>query len=196
MPNLVKNSAKERCMDLGLRGKVAIIAASSNGLGRAVAETMAREGVLVTINGRHEGTVRETARAILDAGGDAIEVIGDPTTPEGVQRLVDETVRRRGGLDIVICNAGGPPSGDFFAFPDEQAWFDAINLNLMSTIRLSRASIPHLEQRGGGSITNMVSISVKQPIPHLVLSNTARTAVIGMAKSLAESVAGRNIRVK
>lgn len=183
-------------MDLGLKGKVAIVAASSKGLGRAVAMTLAREGALVTVNGRDPETLAATASAIrLDSGGDVIEVPGDMAKPEDVQRLIDETVKQRGGLDILVCNAGGPPAGTFSSFPEDEPWLAAINLNLMSTLRLSRAAIPHLEARGGGSITNIVSTSVKQPIGHLILSNTARTAVIGLAKSMSLEYAEKNIRV-
>ena len=182
-------------MDLGLQGKIAVVAASSKGLGQAVAKGLAAEGALVTVNGRDAETVKATADQIRAAGGDAIEIVGDMTNPADVDRLISETVSQRGGLDILVCNAGGPPSGNIAAFPDDQAWLDAVNLNLMSTIRLSRAAIPHLEQRGGGSITNIVSTSVKQPIPHLALSNTARTAVIGYSKTLATELAPKNIRV-
>jgi 3-oxoacyl-[acyl-carrier protein] reductase len=183
-------------MDLGLQGKVAVVAASSKGLGRAVATTFAREGALVTINGRKADELSETAKAIRDeTGGDVIEVVGDLSNPADIQRLVDETVEQRGGIDCVVCNAGGPPGGGFFDFPEDEPWQKAVNLNLMSTLRLSRAAIPHLRERGGGSITNIVSTSVKQPIPDLILSNTARTAVIGLAKSLSLEVAGENIRI-
>ena len=183
-------------MDLGLAGKVAVVAASSKGLGKAVAMTLAREGALVTINGRDAETLRSTGREIRDqTGPDVLEVDGDLTAPEDVNRLIDQTVAVRGGLDILICNAGGPPSGTFEDFPDDQPWLDAINLNLMSTLRLIRRAMPHLETRGGGSITNIVSTSVKQPIGHLILSNTARTAVIGLAKSVALEMAPRKIRV-
>jgi 3-oxoacyl-[acyl-carrier protein] reductase len=183
-------------VDLGLQGKVAIVAASSKGLGRAVATTLAREGALVTINGREAASLAQTAQAIrAETGGDVLEVPGDVTNPADVQRLVDETVKQRGGLDVVVCNAGGPPPGTFATFPDDEPWMNAINLNLMSTLRLSRAALPHLEARGGGSITNIVSTSVKQPIGHLILSNTARTAVIGLAKSMALEYAAKNIRV-
>jgi 3-oxoacyl-[acyl-carrier protein] reductase len=183
-------------VDLGLKGKVAIVAASSKGLGRAVATTLAQEGALVTINGREAASLATTAQAIrAETGGDILEVPGDVTNPADVQRLVDETVRQRGGLDVVVCNAGGPPPGTFSTFPEDEPWMKAINLNLMSTLRLSRAAIPHLEARGGGSITNIVSTSVKQPIGHLILSNTARTAVVGLAKSLALEYAAKNIRV-
>jgi 3-oxoacyl-[acyl-carrier protein] reductase len=161
-----------------------------------VATGFAREGALVTINGRDKESLAATGRAIrAETGGDVIEIVGDMSVPEDIERLVSETVRRRGFIDIVVCNAGGPPAGTFSNFPDDQPWLDAVNANLMSTVRLSRAAIPYLEARGGGSITNIVSTSVKQPINYLVLSNTARTAVIGMAKSLATEFAPKNIRV-
>lgn len=183
-------------MDLGLKGKIAIVAASSKGLGRAVATGLAREGALVTVNGRDAATLAETAAAIrAETGGDVIEIVGDMGVPADIEHLVAETVERRGGLDLVVCNAGGPPAGTFTSFPDDQPWLDALNVNLMGTLRLSRAALPHLEARGGGSITNIVSTSVKQPINYLVLSNTARTAVIGLAKSMATELAPKNVRV-
>jgi len=183
-------------MDLGLAGKVAIVAASSKGLGRAVATQLAREGALVTINGRHPDGLAETAEAIrAETGSDVRTTVGDMTNPADIARLVDETVAERGGLDVVVCNAGGPPQGRFADFPEDEPWLAAIELNLMSALRLARAALPHLEARGGGSITNLVSTSVMQPIPDLILSNTARTAVIGLSKSMATEYAPKNIRI-
>ena len=183
-------------MDLGLKGKVAIVAASSKGLGKATAMCLAREGALVTVNGREATSLARTAAEIrAETSGDVIEVVADMSNPTDIDRLISETVAQRGKLDVLVCNAGGPPAGTFETFPDDQPWLDAINLNLMSTLRLIRAALPHLEAQGGGSITNIVSVSVKQPIPHLILSNTARTAVIGLAKSVSLEVAGKNIRV-
>ena len=183
-------------MDLGLTGKVAIVAASSKGLGRATAERLAAEGALVTINGRDPAALDRVAAELRAAtGGDVLPVPGDVTDPATLTRLVDETVAARGGLDVVVCNAGGPPAGRFADFPEDEPWLKAVELNLMSALRLSRAAIPHLAARGGGSITNMVSIAAVQPIPNLVLSNTVRTAVLGLAKSLALEYAGQNIRV-
>ena len=185
-------------MDLGLRGKVAVVAASSSGLGKATAMALGREGALVTVNGRDAARLYATAREIREAtGADVIEVVGDLREPETPRRLIEETVGRRGGLDVLVCNAGGPPPGTFLSLMEQgdEPWLDAVNLNLMSTLRLTRAALPHLEARGGGSITTIVSISVKQPVPTLVLSNTARAAVVGMAKTLATEVAPKGIRV-
>ncbi len=183
-------------MDLDLAGKVAIVAASSKGLGKATALCLSREGALVTVNGRDVDRLAATAAEIREStGGDVIEFVSDLSQEEASNELIEETVRQRGKLDILVCNAGGPPAGTFAAFPEDQPWLDAINLNLMSTLRMSRAAIPHLKSQGGGSITNIVSITVKQPIPTLVLSNTARTAVIGLARSLALELASENIRV-
>jgi 3-oxoacyl-[acyl-carrier protein] reductase len=183
-------------MDLGVKDRVAIVAASSKGLGRATAMALAREGALVTINGRDAERLEATARDITEmTGADVLQVVSDLTDPAASADLIEATVRERGALDMLVCNAGGPPPGTFATFPDDGPWLDAINLNLMSTLRMSRAALPHLEAQGGGSITNIVSISVKQPIANLVLSNTARAAVIGMAKTLATEVAPRNIRV-
>jgi 3-oxoacyl-[acyl-carrier protein] reductase len=183
-------------VDLGLTGKIAIVAASSKGLGRGVAETLAREGALVTINGRDPETLKSTAKEIRAAtDGDIIAVPGDMSDPLTAQRLVDETVRQRGAIDIVVCNAGGPPSGNVAAFPSDEPWEGAFQLNFMSTLRLSRAAIPHLKEQGGGSITNIVSTSVKQPIPHLALSNSIRAGVVGLAKTMALELAPDQIRV-
>jgi 3-oxoacyl-[acyl-carrier protein] reductase len=182
-------------VDLGLSGKVAIVAASSKGLGKAVARQMLREGALVTINGRNAETLAQTAQELrAETGGDVIEVVGDMTSPADIQRLVDETIARRGGVDVLVCNAGGPPPGRFADFPADEPWQKAIELNLMSTLRLIRAALPSMEAKGEGSVTAIVSTAVKQPIPHLILSNTARSAVIGLMKSLALEYASKNIR--
>ncbi len=130
-------------MDLGLHGKVAIVAASSKGLGKATAICLAREGAKVVMCSRREDAIeaaaQEAGQAAIEAenGGEAVGIAADVTQPEDIQRLVDTTVERFGRIDILINNAGGPPSGSFETF-DEQAYLDAINLNLLSTLRLSR----------------------------------------------------------
>jgi len=187
-------------MDLGLSGKVAIVAASSKGLGRATATQLAREGAIVVMCSRNQAAIEaaagEAQRAATEAenGGSTHAVVADVTKAEDIQRLVDSTLERFGRVDILVANAGGPPSGSFESF-DEDAYLDAINLNLMSTLRLSRAVVPGMKAQGGGSIVNITSIAVKQPLDGLILSNTARSGVIGLAKSMANELGKYNIRV-
>uniref|UniRef100_A0A831TC82 SDR family oxidoreductase n=2 Tax=Thermorudis TaxID=1649508 RepID=A0A831TC82_9BACT len=181
-------------MDLGLQGKVALVAAASKGLGYAVARGFAREGARVSIFSRDAGRIEEAAERLRqETGAEVLAQVADARDSAQVQRVVDETVRRFGRLDILVTNAGGPPGGGFEDF-DEQAYLDAIQLNLMSTIRLCRAAVPYLKQQGG-SIVTITSISVKQPISGLILSNTARLGVVGFAKTLADELAPYNIRV-
>ncbi|HEV2529268.1 MAG TPA: SDR family oxidoreductase [Thermomicrobiales bacterium] len=181
-------------MDLGLTGKVAIVAASSKGLGRATARQFLLEGALVTINGRNQASLDRTAQELRDeTGGDVLAIAGDMTSSDDIARLVDETIAQRGRLDCLVPNSGGPPPGRFPDFPEDEPWEKAINLILMSTLRLIRAALPHLEQ-SQGSVTAIVSTSIKQPIPHLILSNTARSAVSGLMKSLALDYAGKGVR--
>ncbi|RIK36706.1 MAG: 3-oxoacyl-ACP reductase [Chloroflexi bacterium] len=187
-------------MDLGLAGKVAIVAASSKGLGFACAASLAREGASVVMCSRNAAAITAAAEAVgreavaAENGGSAFGMVADVTDAGDVQRLVDETLRRHGRIDILICNAGGPPAGIFETL-DDQAFADALNLNLMSTLRLCRAVVPQMRAQGGGSIVNITSISVKQPIDGLILSNTARAGVIGLAKSMANELGKYNIRV-
>ncbi|MCM8748791.1 SDR family oxidoreductase [Thermomicrobiaceae bacterium CFH 74404] len=181
-------------MDLGLQGKVALVAAASKGLGYAVARGFAREGASVSIFSRDAGRIEEAAERLRqETGASVLAQVADARDSAQVQRVVDETVRHFGRLDILVTNAGGPPGGGFEDF-DEQAYLDAIQLNLMSTIRLCRAAVPYLK-RQGGSIVTITSISVKQPISGLILSNTARLGVVGFAKTLADELAPYNIRV-
>jgi 3-oxoacyl-[acyl-carrier protein] reductase len=186
-------------MDLGLQGKVAIVAASSKGLGKATAVVLAREGARVVMcsrdSGRIEAAAEEARRAAVESenGGEAFAVVADVTDPADIQRLVDAVIDRYGGVDILVNNAGGPPAGAFETF-DEDAFANALTLNLMSTLRLSRAVVPHMKQ-AGGSIVNITSISVKQPLDGLILSNTARAGVTGLAKSMANELGHYNIRV-
>ena len=178
-------------MDLELRGQVALVAAASRGLGRAIAEGFAREGARVAICGRDEAKVKAAAAEI---GADAVAVAADVATPEGADRVVRATVERFGGVDILVNNAGGPPSRPFVEITDEE-WWQAVGLNLMSTVRLTRLVVPHMRARGGGRIINVTSFTVKQPLPNLVLSNAVRLAVVGLAKTLATELAPDNILV-
>ncbi|MEZ4520411.1 MAG: SDR family oxidoreductase [Thermomicrobiales bacterium] len=182
-------------MDLGLAGKVALVAASSKGLGKACAMGFAREGCSIVVSSRTPETVAETAQEIRGStDARVLEVVADMSKPEDIARLVSETVSHFGGLDIVVANAGGPPPGGIDDF-DNQAYVDALNTNTMGTIRLIREALPHLESRGGGSIVTITSAGVKQPIDNLLLSNISRPGVVGFVRSLATELGPKNIRV-
>jgi 3-oxoacyl-[acyl-carrier protein] reductase len=187
-------------MDLGLAGKVAIVAASSKGLGLASASVLAREGTKVVMCSRDQSAIESAAEQVRQAateaenGGEALGVTADVTKPADIERLVGATVERFGQIDILVNNAGGPPAGSFETF-DDDAFVSAIELNLLSTLRLSQAVVPHLKAAGGGSITNITSVAVKQPLDGLILSNTARAGVVGLAKSMANELGKYNIRV-
>ncbi len=182
-------------MDLGLSGRVALVAAASRGLGRATAERLAREGMRVAICARNEELLRRAAEEIQAAtGAEVLAVPADVSKPEDVERLVSQTRERFGRLDVLVTNAGGPPPGNFFDFTDGQ-WEAAFRLTLMSVVRLCRAAIPPMKERKWGRIVHITSVSVKQPLPNLLLSNSLRLAVIGLAKSLAVELAPYNITV-
>ena len=182
-------------MDLGLRGKVALVAASSKGLGRAVAEELAAEGAQVGICSRNEALINEVATAI--AGKTGSEVFGfraDVSKIDDIKRLVSDVVERFGTIDILVTNAGGPPAGTFQTL-DEEAWAGAFQTNLVSVVELCRAAIPHMKTKKWGRIINITSISVKQPVDGLMLSNSLRAGVIGFAKTLSQELAPDNILV-
>lgn len=183
-------------MDQGLAGKVAIVCASSRGLGFAIALKLAKEGALVTILSRSEQAIHKAADAIEEQTGHRpLAFAADVLDPQAISHVVEETVRARGAIHILVNNAGGPPAGNFDAFKDED-WEKAHNQNFMSVVRFTRAVLPHMKQAGGGcSITNIVSVSVKEPIAGLILSNTYRAAVVGLAKTLADELAPDGIRV-
>jgi len=176
-------------MDLGIDGDAALVAASSSGLGRASATALAEEGANVVINGRDEEQLEATAEAIREvAGGEVVAQPGDLTDPDDVEALVDRAVEEFGGLDVLVTNAGGPPSGPFEETDDED-WYDAYDLLVMSAVRLVRAAQDHLEADGGGTIVNLTSHSVKEAIDELVLSNSVRMGVIGLEKTLSRELA-------
>ena len=182
-------------MDLGLRGKVALVAAASQGMGRATAFALAREGCKVAICARNEGPLEATAREIRqETGAEVLGVTADVARTEDVSAFVDGAVAAFGGVDLLVTNAGGPPTGRFDSLTEEQ-WSRAYDLTLQSTARFARACIPSMRSRGGGSIVAVTSISVKQPLDNLLLSNTMRAAVVGLMKTLARELAPDRIRV-
>ena len=171
-------------MDLGINGKVALVTASSKGLGRASAEALAAEGVRVVITARGEPSLREAELAIRDAGGEVHAVVADVTDPAVPARLVEETQRQFGALDILVANAGGPPPGRALEVTDAQMEA-AVNANLITSVRLVRQALPLLQADGWGRICCITSYSIKQPIPTLALSNLARTGLWAWAKTAA-----------
>jgi len=172
-------------MDLGLRGKVALVAAASKGLGRAVATELAREGANVVISSRDEDALARTGTEIQEeTGADVEPYAADLMRAEDVRALISHAAGRFGGVDVLVNNTGGPPAGTFDDFDDE-GWQSAFELVLLSLIRAVRGVLPHMRERGGGRIVNIDSSSVRQPIENLILSNTFRAGIAGLAKSLA-----------
>lgn len=182
-------------MNLGLRDKIAVVGASSKGLGKAIALGLAQEGAKVTICARDSDTLAETAAEIQkETGSEVLAIPTDVSQPTQVESLINEAISHFGGIDILVNNAGGPRAGRFDDLSAED-YISAVQLNLMSTINLSRAVVPSMRKRGGGRIINLTSVSVKQPVDGLMLSNMARTGVIGFAKTLATELAPDKILV-
>ncbi len=182
-------------MDLGLRGKVALVAGASQGIGKAIAMGFAREGAKVGICARGEARLMETADEIRRAtGGDVLALVADMTSSQDIQRFVSKSVERFGRLDIAVTNAGGPPPGEFMKFTDED-WENAFRLSFLSALRLTREAVPYMRNVGGGRIVNISSYAVKEPIPGLVLSNAIRSGVIGLAKTLSRELAKDKILI-
>jgi 3-oxoacyl-[acyl-carrier protein] reductase len=171
-------------VELGIEGRVALVTASSKGLGRASAEALAAEGAKVVICARGGDALREAEAAIRGAGGEALAIEADVTDPQQPAALVAATVERFGGLHILVANAGGPPPGGALDVTDESL-SAAVNANLATSIRLVQAAVPHMRAAGWGRICCITSSSIKQPIPTLALSNTARTGLWAWAKTAA-----------
>ncbi len=182
-------------METGLEGKCAVVCAASKGLGRATAHALARDGARIVMCARTGATLATAADEIRAAtGATVVPVVADLSRAGDVARLVDQAVQELGGLDILVTNTGGPKSGPFESLTDTD-WSAAIEGLLMSVVRLCRHAIPHIRRRGGGRIINVTSVSVKQPIEGLVLSNAIRAAVTGLSRTLANELAPDNILV-
>jgi 3-oxoacyl-[acyl-carrier protein] reductase len=182
-------------MNLDLENKVALVTASSKGLGRASAAALAQEGARVAICARDEQSLRATAVEIGTAtGAEILAIPADVTKAEDIERLVEAVVSHFGTIHILVTNAGGPPAGYFQDFDDQQ-WQAAFNLTMMSAVRLIRAAIPYMQQQQWGRIINITSVSVKEPIDALILSNSIRAAVHGTAKTLAGQLGQYGITV-
>lgn len=182
-------------MDLGLRNKVALVAASSQGLGRAIAEELAAEGADLVLCARGEKALREAGKAIAaGAVGRVVVIPTDLSDPVAVRKLVEASVDEFGRIDVLVTNTGGPPAGTFESHAPE-AWSAAVRQNLDSVLNLTRAVLPGMKERGWGRIVNVTSIAVKQPTDGLILSNSVRAAVTGFARTLANEVAATGITV-
>jgi 3-oxoacyl-[acyl-carrier protein] reductase len=182
-------------MELGLKGKAALVCGSSQGLGRAIAEALAGEGADVVVNSRSAAKVDAVAAEIAKAtGAKVVGAAGDLTDPAAVESVVTAARNTLGRIDILVTNTGGPPSGPFEDH-DAEAWRHAIAQNLESVVNLVRLVLPEMKERRSGRILNVTSISVKQPVAGLILSNSIRAAVTGFAKTLSNEVAPFNVTV-
>ena len=182
-------------MDLGLKNKVALVAAASRGLGRAVAEELAAEGASLVLCARDQQVLVETAAAIAErSNAHVLAIPADVTNAADIKRVVDGGIERFGRIDILVTNAGGPPAGRFEQLTHEQ-WEEAIRLTLLSAIELTRQVLPGMRERRWGRILNITSIAVKQPVENLLLSNSLRAGLTGFARTLANEVAAEGITV-
>jgi len=182
-------------MDLGLKNKVALVAAGSRGLGRAVAEELAGEGASLVLCARDSRTLDEAAAAIAkSSNAHVLAVPADVTVTNDIKRVVETGIERFGRIDILVTNAGGPPAGRFEQLTHEQ-WEEAIRLTLFSAIELTRQVLPGMKERRWGRILNITSIAVKQPVENLLLSNSLRAGLTGFARTLANEVAADGITV-
>jgi 3-oxoacyl-[acyl-carrier protein] reductase len=180
-------------MNLGLQNRVAMVAAASKGLGRAIAESLAQEGCRVSICARSLESL-EPARAAIAGHGDVLAVACDVSRPEDLQRWFDETIARFGQVDILVTNTGGPPAANFLSLNEEQ-WKSGIDSTLMNVVRLCRLVIPDMQKRQWGRIVHITSLVAKQPNDVLTISSTLRAGLSGLTKTLSDQVAKDGILV-
>ncbi|HEY3884125.1 MAG TPA: SDR family oxidoreductase [Vicinamibacterales bacterium] len=181
-------------MDLGLTGKVAMIAGASRGLGFAIAESLARDGAVVSISSSNQASIDEAAKKLSATGTRVLATAVDVRNADQIAAWTRKTVDQCGGIDLLLTNAGGPAAGASLSF-DDAAWQNAIDLLFFSTLRMVRGVVPFMKQRGGGAILMSTSSSVKEPIASLALSNVVRSAVSSLAKTLSIELAPDKIRV-
>ena len=182
-------------MDLGLRGKVAIVGGASQGIGYAIARLLAGEGASVAMVARRKDPLNEAvARVAAESGSRALAIPADIRRADDCERIVDAAVAEFGRLDVLVNNDGAPPLGNLAEF-DDAAWDKAVQQNLMSVVRLTRRAIPHMRSAGGGRIVNITALSVLQPMPRFGLSVATWAGVIGYAKTLSLEVAADQITV-
>ena len=182
-------------MDLYPKHKIAMVAASSRGLGFGVASALAREGVSLSITGQTIQSANAAAERLrAETGTSVIACEMRAADPHTISAWIDKTILEFGGVDYLVTNAGGPPPGPFESFTDAD-WQLAFETNLLGTVRMIRGVLPHMERRGGGSILAITSVAVKEPVAGLVLSNSVRAGVGGLVKTLSVELAAKNIRI-
>ena len=171
-------------MNTGLKDRVAVVAAASQGLGRATAEALAAEGARVAICSRNEKNIQAVAAVLREKfKSDVLTHTLDVTDEKGVKKFIEAVAQKYGRIDVCVCNAGGPPGRGFLATTSEE-WRKAFEMNLMSTVHLTREVLPHMQRAHWGRVIVITSLSVRQPIPDLVYSNTIRTGILGLMRSL------------
>lgn len=182
-------------MDFGLKGKVAMVAGASRGLGYGVARGLAGEGVKVSLGSRDANKIREAAKRLsAETYIDTLPVAVDVRSADSLAAWHTATVEKFGGIDLLFVNTGGPPAGTALSF-DDAAWSSAFELLVLSAVRMVRLVVPSMQARGGGAIVVSTSAAVKEPIPNLALSNVVRSSVAALSKTLANELAGDRIRV-
>ena len=181
-------------MDLQLKNLRAIVTASSRGLGLATARSLAQEGARVAINGREPSSLEKAANSLRhDTSAEVLAFPGDITDPDLPAAIVEQVAASWGGIDILVTNSGGPKPGPFESFSDED-WLQAFQLSFLSHVRLIRAALPFLKKSQAASVLTVTSYFVKQPIPNMILSNSIRSATIGLTKTLALELGSEGIR--
>jgi 3-oxoacyl-[acyl-carrier protein] reductase len=182
-------------MDFGIKDKVALVTAASKGLGRGTALALAGEGCRLAICARTKHDIELAAGEIAArTRAEVVPFVADMSRPEDIDRLLDGVRARLGDPDIVVCNAGGPPPGNFATIKIEQ-FLPAVELSMMSSIRMTYAAVPAMIKKGWGRIVYITSVSVKQPIPFILLSNTARAGLAGFMKTVAREIAHTGVTV-
>jgi 3-oxoacyl-[acyl-carrier protein] reductase len=182
-------------MDMGLRGKVAVVGGASQGIGYAIARMLAGEGARVAMVARRREILEESAQRVRgETGVEVLAIPADIRVAADCARIVDSAAAHFGGIDVLVNNDGAPPLGDLAGF-DDAAWDKAVQQNLMSVVRLTRGAVPHMKARGGGRIVNITALSARQPMARFGLSVATWAGVIGYAKTLSLEVAADNITV-
>src|SRR5256885_5366781 len=182
-------------MDLGIRGKAALVTAASKGMGKATAMGLAAEGARVLMCARTESDLKTAADEVrAKTGAEVVAMVADVTKKEDVERLIKRAEEAFGGVDILVANAGGPPRGNLEEMSDEQ-WYGAFDTTVMFVVRLIRGVLPSMKRKRWGRILTIQSVSVKQPVPGLLLSNAVRPGTAGMVKTLSDELGPYNITI-